>query len=172
MKILAMFAALLASTAIASAEPKLGVAQPPHSSFDRKASESTGRVVLTDRKAPRARKGPVLVGGWAEITDATPARFGTVFVRVGTAASPFAKLRFDAVTGTVMIRQVKVHYVDGTAKVFAIRKSVNVRRTPSTVIDLGGAKQIEQIDITTDRRPTGEYSIHGSAAVASTNSCC
>lgn len=173
MKILAILAAFVASTALASAQPKIGVSQPAQTALEPKKAEGTGRVMLNDRKPARAVKRPVLVDGWAEITDATPARFGTVFVRIGHAAGPFAKIRIDAVTGTVRLRQVKVHYADGTNKVFAITKSVNARRKPSTMIDLGSAKLVDQIDITTDRRPAGEYAIYGTAiATSEKQTCC
>ena len=160
MKILAILAALVASTTITSAQPKLEASVPSRTAIDVKRPESTGRLILGDRKPPPPKR-QTLVDGWAEITDATPARFGTVFVR-GT-AGPFSKLRIAVVTGTVVIRRVEVHYVDGTAKVFALRTAVNARKRPSAIIDLGGPKMIEQIDITTDRRPAGEYALYGAA---------
>jgi hypothetical protein len=172
MKILAILAAIVASTAVAAAQPNVGASPPSHSALGPKGAEATGRVILDDRQPRRPPKPPVLVAGWAEITDATPARFGTVFVRVGRAAGPFAKLRIDAVTGTVMIRRVKVHYVNGTTKVFAVAKSVNARRQRSAVIDLGGANMIAQIDVTTARRPAGEYAIYGAAAATSGKPTC
>ena len=45
---------------------------------------------------------------------------------------------------------MKIHFVDGTEKVFALATSVNARRRPSAVIDLGGTKVIDQIDVRTD----------------------
>jgi hypothetical protein len=172
MKILAILAAFLVSTVTASAQPKLGVTQPSRATLEPKKTESDGRLVLGDKKPNRPKKQKVLVDGWAEITDATPARFGTVFVRIGSAAGPFAKLRIDAVKGTVKLRQVKVHYGDGTEKVFAVTKSVNASRQRSAFIDLGGAKVVDQIDIVTDRRPAGEYAIYGTAITTSSKQTC
>lgn len=166
MKILAMFAALVASTTLASAAPKLGTAQPTHSSLAPKKAEGTGRVMLGDRKPPPPPKRQVLVEGWAELADATPTRFGTVFVSVAASAGPMSRIRIDAVKGTVAIRRIKVHFTDGTSTVFALSKSLSARRQGSALIDFGSPKVIDQIDVTTGRKPVGEYTIHGTAKPA------
>jgi hypothetical protein len=174
MKILAILAAIVATTVTASAQPKLDASMPSRTVLAPKQPESTGRLLLgapKPRPAPKA-KPPSLVAGWAEITDATPARFGTVFVLVSRKVGPFAKLRIDAVTGTVMIQRVNVHYADGTTKVFSVAKSVSARRQKSAIIDLGSAKQIVQLDITTARRPAGEYAVYGAPAVVFEQTTC
>jgi hypothetical protein len=174
MKILAILAAIVSTTATASAQPKLDASMPSRTVVAPKQPESTGRLLLGDpkpRPAPKA-KAPSPVAGWVEITDATPARFGTVFVLVARTAVPLAKLRIDAVTGTVMIQRVKVHYVDGTTNMFSVTKSVSARRQKSAIIDLGNAKQLVQIDITTARRPAGEYAVYGAPAVTFEQTTC
>lgn len=173
MKILAMFAALVASATLASAAPKLGTAQPTHSQLAPKKAEGTGRVMLGPRKPTPPPKRPALVEGWAELADPTPTRFGTVFVSVAASAGPMAKIRIDAVKGTVAIQRIKVHFTDGTTAVFALRKSLIARRQGSALIDFGTAKVIDQIDVTTGRKPLGEYTIHGTAKpTPASSSCC
>lgn len=164
--------ALVASTAIATAAPKLDVSQPSRAAIEPKQSESGGRVYLGDRKPRPPPKAPVIIDGWTEITDATPSKFGTVFVTIGRAATPFARIRFVAVSGTVRLRNVKVHFADGTSKTFAITKSLSAKRQMSSVIDLDGPKRVIQLDITTDRRPAGEYSIYGAPQLAPDKSTC
>lgn len=90
----------------------------------------------------------------------------------GERTGNFGSLRVDAVSGRVVIRQVRVYFTDSTNKLYAVSKTLDAKRRKSTLIDLGSAKAIDRIVITTVGSTRGEYMIFGSEAVAARNRVC
>jgi len=125
-----------------------------------KQEETSGRVRL-DESAANANE-PRAPGDWVELASPTPAKHGTEFIIVGKEAGGFGKLRLDAVKGAVPVKQVRVSFSDGTSKVYRINKRIDAKRHTSLFVDLPTTKEIDQIAVVTDRRASGEYSVHGS----------
>jgi len=101
--------------------------------------------------------------GWVRIGTPTPTRFGTEYFVVGPQAGWFRMLRFDRTWGVVQLRQIQVVTRGRPTQIL----NVNVRLDrfhPSTYIDLGRARGIDQLIVTTARSPYGSYSIYGSSA--------
>jgi hypothetical protein len=149
-------------------------AQPQREATPVREESSSGRLRLDERRPARMRLvAPRRVNGWAELADATPTKFGTVFVMVGgERTGTFGTLRVDAVSGRVVIRRVRVYFTDSTDKTYAVSKTLDGKRHKSTLIDLGSAKAIDRIVITTVGTIRGEYMIYGSDAVAASNRAC
>jgi len=127
---------LVASTSMATAQP-----------------DGDYRVPYTHRE-PR---------GWVRLATPTPTRFGTEYFVVGPQAGWFRMLRFDRTWGTVVLRQIKVVTRGRETRTF----NVNIRLDrfhPGAYIDLGRPRLIDQLVVTTNRYPSGSYTIYGAAA--------
>jgi len=101
--------------------------------------------------------------GWVRIGTPTPTRFGTEYFVVGPQAGWFRLLRFDRTWGTVQLRHIRVVTRGRETRVF----NVNIRLDashPTTFIDLGRPRSIDQLIVTTARFPYGSYSIYGSTS--------
>lgn len=144
----ALFATfVLGAAATASAEPK--------------QKEISGRVRLTEKPAdPSAADRPA---GWIELASPTPARHGTEFVVVGEEAGDFVRLRVDAAKGRTILRKVKVFFIDGTTKTVQVDRILSTNGKKSATVELGGAKAIDRIVITTEPDTSGEYVLYGSS---------
>ena len=163
----AILAAILATSLTAAAQPKLESVAPNH-------TESTWRVSLQDNKKKKAQKVVKVrqAWDWFEVGDATPAKHGTVFFVVADDARQVGKLRIDAIKGKLVVRRLRLHFVDGTMRTFAVNKALDDRRARSTVIELGGIKTIERVVVTTDVHSNGEYAIFGSTSGVAQQTCC
>lgn len=168
MRSIAVLIALLFSTST------LAFAQPKREKVSPRDETSSGRLVLDKTAAPRKRLAPRQVDGWTELADATPTKFGTVFVMVGGAQTgTFTTLRVEASSGKVAVRRVRVYFTDGKDKTFPVSKTLDSKRRKATYIDLGGYKEIERIVVTTVGSVRGEYTIHGTDKIAPARaSCC
>jgi hypothetical protein len=125
--------------------------------------ESTERVRLTDQPAV-SREAPD-AGGWVELADPTPARHGKEFIPVGANAGAFTRLRVEVHSGRVFVQRVRVDFQDGGHKIARIATRLakrGKRSKPSVVVDFGGAREIKQVVVTTDRAPRGTYTVHAS----------
>jgi hypothetical protein len=128
-----------------------------------KQEEPTGRVSHNESQPDPKRDAQRQSGEWVELGDPSPAKFGTVYVMVGGEdAGLFGKLRLEATTGKVTVKQVKVTFVDGKSKVYKVNKTLDGKRK-TAIIDLGDPRAIDQVAITTDRRG-GEYALHGATS--------
>lgn len=126
--------------------------------------ESTERVRLTDQPAI-SRQAPD-AGGWVELADPTSSQHGKEFIPVGANAGTFTRLRVEAHSGRVFVQSVRVDFQDGGRKIARVeaRLAKRGKRTkPSVVIDFGGAREIKQVVVRTDRTPRGTYTVHASA---------
>jgi hypothetical protein len=124
-----------------------------------KPSEPTERISHNE-KQPEPRRDAQRQGDWVELGDPSPAKYGTVYVMVGEDSGLFGKLRLDATTGKVHVKQVRVTFVDGKSKVYKVNKTLAGKKK-ATIVDLGDPRAIDQVAITTDRRGGGEYALHG-----------
>jgi hypothetical protein len=149
MRISAVFlTTLLATAGTVTAEP-----------VDR---ESTERVRLTDHPLSRPATD---ASGWVELADPTPTQHGKEFIPVGANAGTFTRLRVDAHSGRVFVQTVRVDFKDGGRKLARVETRLvktGKQAKRSLVVDFGGAREIKQIVITTDREPRGTYTVHAS----------
>jgi hypothetical protein len=146
MKFPALFAILVAgASSVASAEPK--------------QTENSGRVSYNDKAggppAAAHRDGDVV-----ELADATPTQHGKEFITVGRDAGRFSELRVEAQRGKVILRRVRIDYVDGKSQNIVVDK-VLAKQNPLALIPVKRASEIEQVVITTERDTKGTYAVHG-----------
>ena len=83
---------------------------------------------------------------------------------VGRDAGTFGKLRLEAGKGKVIVLRVRVTFVDGTTKVYAVDKRLDAKRQRSTVIDLKTEQPIERIVVKTETYTNGLYALYGSSS--------
>ena len=86
---------------------------------------------------------------------------GTQYIVVGRDAGWFRTLRFEVTSGSVNIRHVRV-LSDRRFQTFAVNRRLDGRH-PIAYVDLGVARRIENLAVTTDRFPRGSYVVHGSS---------
>lgn len=151
MRIPAVFTTLLLVTSgLVTAEP-----------VDR---ESTERYRLTDQ--PSVSRPAPDDAGWVELADPTSSTHGKEFIPVGANAGRFRRLRVDAHSGRFFLQNVRVDFKDGGRKIarFGARLSRKGPKAQRTVyIDFGGAREIKQIVVKTDRDLRGMYTVHAEA---------
>ena len=132
---------LVGAGAIASAQPR--------------QEETSGRVGHNEKEPRRPAE-------WVELASPTPASHGTEFVVVGGEETGyFSQLRIDASKGRTIVRKVKVFFSDGMIKTKRIDRSISGEKFVQ--IDLGEAKAIDRIVITTDAHTDGRYAVYASA---------
>jgi hypothetical protein len=162
---------LVLGTSIAIAEPpKTAPPAPPvRQTMTHRPEAQRGRLTLQDRakKAVHKRETVRVPGEWVELADPTPAKHGTEFVVVGAQQGAFSQLRINAAKGRVMVRTVRVDFSDGTSKTTRLGKAINERGRKFAQVDLGTAKPIAQVIVTTDRQG-GEYEVYGSSGLPTT----
>ncbi|HEY5949485.1 MAG TPA: hypothetical protein VIV40_28520, partial [Kofleriaceae bacterium] len=76
-------------------------------------------------------------------------------------AGAFRSLRIDAIAGVVMVRSVHVTFSNGQVATFYLGRRLD-RRHPHAYIQFNVPRRIEQLVVTTARRPAGVYAIFGS----------
>lgn len=123
--------------------------------------ETTERISYNEHA--RRRNAAVHDPGWVELASATPASHGREFVVVGADAGTFTQLRLTAATGRPEVHTVRIDYGDGSHKVFHVDRVLDAKRRPAYV-DLGGAHELKQIVVVTDRASTGSYVLEGNTA--------
>lgn len=96
------------------------------------------------------------------LASPTPTRFGTEFIPIGREAGVFRSLRIDLTAGTVFLRRVRVTFASGYVKVYRIERWLDPRH-PTTYIDLGVRRELDQVAVTTSRAPAGSYAVFGSS---------
>ncbi len=100
--------------------------------------------------------------GWFQLATPTPTIHGTEYITVED-GTYLRMLRIQRATGIVNVRQVRVMTLGRHARTKVINVNVRLDRWhPTTYIDLGYAIRVDQIAVTTDRRPAGSYVIYGS----------
>jgi hypothetical protein len=120
--------------------------------------ETTERVSYTGLNKPPAEPEPE--AGWLEIASPTPANHGRELINVDAKRS-FTRLRLEAATGRPIVRTVRIYYKDGTSQLVRIDRTLDKQRDSFAVIDLRGARAIEQVVITADRDSKGTYTVQG-----------
>jgi hypothetical protein len=147
------FVVITAAASLVSAEPK--------------RDETTGRIRYNERASRPAAPSKVAPDsvaarnlGWIELASPTPASHGREFVLVGADAGQFTQLRLSAVSGRPEVYAVRVDYQDGSRRVFEVGRVLDTRRRPAYV-ELGGAHELKQIIVITDRRSLGSYLLEG-----------
>jgi hypothetical protein len=161
MKIPGVFAlVLVTSTSLATAEPR-HLPDTARMSHEDKQEENNGRLSYKD-DAPVDKVAPTN-GDWVELATPTPASHGTEFLVVGKEQGEFAHLRFDASSGTVILRRVRVYYDDGKQKVVDLDKVLRAHHGAgsSASIDLGDPKSIDRIVVMTEPQTKGSYAVYG-----------
>lgn len=159
---------ILLGTGVAAADPKPSTAPPSQQVIERKPEAQQGRLRLQEPAKTAIKKAePVRTPGeWVELADPTPAKHGTEFVVVGAQQGPFSQLRINAAKGTTTVRSVRVMFSDGTEKTTKIGATVGTKGRKFAQVDLGAAKPIWQVVVTTDRQGSGEYTVYGSSGPA------
>lgn len=118
-----------------------------------------------DYRVPMSQVGRPIHHGWFQLATPTPTQHGTEYIDVEE-GTWLRMLRIQRATGTVYVRQVRVMTYGRHARTKVININVRLDRWhPTTYIDLGYAVRVDQIAVTTDRRPYGSYVIYGSSAV-------
>jgi hypothetical protein len=125
-----------------------------------KQEETSGRVRISEN-SDATTDAPRQPGEWVEIASPTPAKHGTEFVIVGKEAGYFSKLRVDGAKGKTVVRKVKVFFLDGKAKTVQLDKTLTTGK--SAFVNLGDAKAIDRVVVTTETHTNGHYSVYGSA---------
>jgi len=110
----------------------------------------------------RQRHHPRLDHDWVRLASPTPTRFGTSYIIVGRDAGWFRTLRFEVTSGSVHLRRIRILSPDGTRNTIYVDRWLDHRR-PFVFVDLGGLKRIDQLVVTTSRRPAGSYTVYGSS---------
>jgi hypothetical protein len=146
MKALTLIAMLAAGTA--SAQPR---------------EEHGGRVPY---HAPLPSQ-PTVVDDWVPLTTPTPTKHGTEWISVDRTVGPIRTLKLVATSGTVHVQRVQVVFAGGRTATFNLDRHLSPRR-PSANIDFGGRVIVEQVIVTTARRPVGTYTVQGSLGAAAT----
>lgn len=100
-------------------------------------------------------------GEWVMLASQTPTRFGTEYFVVARETGWVRTLKIDATYGTVFLRSIEVIARDHTSKTIYLQRRLD-RSHPTAYIDLGTPRRIEQLIVTTNRRPAGAYVIYGS----------
>jgi hypothetical protein len=123
--------------------------------------ETSARVRYGDARA-QPPAGPPPADGWIELASPTPASHGREFITVDPSTGTLAALRLTATSGRPYIYKVEVDCKDHGRQVFEVDKRLDPRR-PSLSLDLHGAREIEQIVVTTERTSPGSYVVSASA---------
>lgn len=101
--------------------------------------------------------------GWVQLGTPTPTRFGTETFMLGHTAGWYHTLRFEHVSGIVVLRQVRL--VSNHHFVQTINVNIRLDRWhDTTFINLGRPRYVDEIVVTTDRWPRGTYAIYGTGA--------
>ena len=102
--------------------------------------------------------------GWWRLATPTPTRWGTEYINVPD-DTWMRMLRIQRVSGTVVVRQLRVRTFGRHARTRVIDVDVRLDRWKrEAYIDLGYAMRVDQIAITCDRRWSGSYVVYASAA--------
>jgi len=117
--------------------------------------ETSGRISYKAR-TPQPPRRP---SQWVQLATPTPAKHGTEFIVIGKDAGYFSQLRVGATRGTTRVRRVKVIFADGATKTLQVERRVSGDQ--SAHIDLGEAKAIDRVVVTTDTGTNGQYAIYG-----------
>jgi hypothetical protein len=99
-------------------------------------------------------------GDWVKLATPTPTRFGTEWIILGRDLGAFRTLKIQATSGTVHLRRVRVEFSNGRVTTFRVDRWL-ARRRPDALIDLGAARYIDRIAVTTTRVPAGHYVVYG-----------
>ena len=115
----------------------------------------------TSARVGHSEEGPRRPADWVELASPTPAAHGTEYIVVGGGETGyFSHLRIDAIKGKTILRKVKVFFSDGTTKTKRIDRTI--RGEKFVQIDLGDAKAIDQVVVTT-AHTNGTYTVFASA---------
>lgn len=127
--------------------------------------ERGGRVPYGPKLRVPPAPPPPRDGDWVRIATPSPTRFGTEWIVLDPTASAFRTLRIEATSGTVQLRRVRVEFTDGKVATFHVNQRLTARK-PHARIDLGAARRIERLAVTTARAPAGMYVVYGSSRLA------
>jgi hypothetical protein len=75
-------------------------------------------------------------------------------------------LRIAATSGRPIVRAVRVLYKNGKTKLTRIDRVLDRKRKQFALVDLKGAREIDQVIVITERDSRGTYSVFGEAAHA------
>lgn len=100
---------------------------------------------------------------WVQLASATPTRFGTEYFILPRDTGWVRTLRIDALSGTVVVRRIDYVSRDHVARTIVVDRRLD-RFHPTAYVDLGVPRRLEQLVVTTNRRPAGTYAIYGSPA--------
>jgi hypothetical protein len=148
MKLPALITVLLAATAsLATAEPK--------------QDENSGRVSYTGKHDPSSKVTTHRDGDVVVLADPTPCKHGKEFIEVGENAGRFSQLRVDAHQGKVIVRRVRIEYVDGKTQTVDVDKILTKQNPSATITVAKGPRAIDSIVVTTETETNGSYSLAG-----------
>ncbi len=100
---------------------------------------------------------------WVMLASPTPTRFGTEYFVVAQESAWVRTLRIDALSGSVVVRQIEVVSHDRSSKTYLVNRRLD-QFHPTAYVDLGVPRRIDQLIVTTNRWPKGMYAIYGSPA--------
>ena len=97
--------------------------------------------------------------GWVELATPTPASHRREFISIDPEAGAFVRLKLVADAGKPIVRQVRVHFSDGTQRVVRVGRALD-KNTPH-VIDLKKAKQIDRLVVESEGSKKATYAVYG-----------
>jgi hypothetical protein len=105
------------------------------------------------------------VDDWANLASPIPTRHGTESISVGRQAGAFRSLRISALSGVVHVRSIRVEFSNGRVATFYVARRLD-RQHRQMFIDLNAPRFIDNIVVTTARKPAGTYAVFGARALA------
>ncbi len=98
---------------------------------------------------------------WVTLATPTPTRYGTEHIWVGRDEGWFRTIRIEAVAGRVFVRSLDMH--SGRFKrTYRLDAWLDAHH-PVLYVDLGKPWLIDQLAVTTARKPAGSYTVQGSS---------
>ena len=112
-----------------------------------------------DKDHPRHNTGDQ--ADWVQLATPTPASHGTEFIVVSKDIGALAQLRLD-VDGKVIVRRVKIIYVDGNQQVVNVDRLLGGKQRSATIA-LTTPQPIDRVVVTTEPQTKGSYALYGSS---------
>lgn len=97
---------------------------------------------------------------WVILASPIPTRHGTESIAVGRQAGAFRSLRVEAIAGEVQLRSIRIEYSNGRMATFYVARVLG-RDQRYAYIDLTAPRFIDNIVVTTAKRPVGSYAVFG-----------
>jgi hypothetical protein len=129
------------------------------------ASSATSAQPRPDRSAPvPVERAQARNDRWVSLALPVSTRVGAESIPVGRQAGAFRSLRIDAVSGAVQLRSLRVEFSNGRMATFYVARRLD-RHRPHAYIDFNAPRFIDNIVVTTARKPEGSYAVFAAQMV-------